>query len=219
MKEFEQRFDYEDDDLSSYTKISNKSLVDSIVPLNDSYIRDILNDDDSSLSSQSIVSINSDQNCNSLSVVKDPTSNTINLASSQEDNNEHENESISDILHIPDGFDSIYYSSENDKVKKKQLFEFDGYLTDSLLEEMSTYYPKPEDMSTDPATNDVMMDKEQFPLNFSKMYPKGRVFLNQIQLRESISECFNHWNLLSKSNGKSVRCSYSFTPGKKDYFR
>ena len=80
---------------------------------------------------------------------------------------------------------------------------------------MSNYYPKAGDVTTETTTNDIKMDKHKFSLNFSKMFPKGRVFLNSIQLRVSVTEFFKHWNLLSKSNGKSVRCSYSFTPAKK----
>ena len=47
------------------------------------------------------------------------------------------------------------------------------------------------------------------------MFPRGRIFLNYIQLREAISEFFKHWNLLSKTNGKNIRCSYSYTPATK----
>ena len=44
------------------------------------------------------------------------------------------------------------------------------------------------------------------------MFPPGRIFLNCLQLREAVSEFFKHWNLLSNSNSKNIRCSYSFTP-------
>ena len=33
-----------------------------------------------------------------------------------------------------------------------------------------------------------------------------------MQLRQTVSEFFKHWNLLSKCNSKNIRCSYSFTP-------
>ena len=80
---------------------------------------------------------------------------------------------------------------------------------------MSKFYPTAVDMTKETATNDITMDKNKFSHNFTRMFPKGRVFLNFIQLREAVGEFFKHWNLLSKSNGKSVRCSYSFTPATK----
>ena len=36
-----------------------------------------------------------------------------------------------------------------------------------------------------------------------------------MQLRQAVAEFFKHWNLLCKSNGKSLRCSYSHTPASK----
>ena len=80
---------------------------------------------------------------------------------------------------------------------------------------MSLYYPKKDDYSTDALSNDIIMDKDKFTQNFNHMFPEGRVFLNMKQLRIAVKEFFQHWNLLSKSNGKSIRCSYSFTPGTK----
>ena len=61
----------------------------------------------------------------------------------------------------------------------------------------------------------MFMNKEQFSSNFRKMFPKDRLFINIIQLRQTIQLFFKHWNLLCKNNGKNIRCSYSHTPGKK----
>ena len=47
------------------------------------------------------------------------------------------------------------------------------------------------------------------------MFPEGRIFINYMQLRKAVEEFFKHWNLLSKSTGKSIRCSFSHTPGAK----
>ena len=123
--------------------------------------------------------------------------------------------SISNVLHIPDGFSEIYYNSDADNEKVKKLNQFKFYVTDSLLEEMSKLYPKSGDFISDDLSNDVVMDKNKFSSNFTKMFPKDRIFINYLQLRQAVSEFFKHWNLLCKSNGKSLRCSYSHTPAKK----
>ena len=98
----------------------------------------------------------------------------------------------------------------------KELKKFDGYLTDALIEEISNFYPKKDDFTFDPLTNDIIMAKDKFSHNFGKVFPVGRIFLNYIQLREAISIFFKHWNLLSKSNGKNIRCSFSHTTATKN---
>ena len=80
---------------------------------------------------------------------------------------------------------------------------------------MSQYYPKPYDIIKDPLTNDVVMNKESFSDNFRNMFPQGRQFLNHIQLREAVKIFFKHWNLLSKTSSKEIRCSFSHSPAKK----
>ena len=53
---------------------------------------------------------------------------------------------------------------------------------------MSKFYPTAVDMTKETATNDITMDKNKFSHNFTRMFPKGRVFLNFIQLREAVGE-------------------------------
>ena len=45
------------------------------------------------------------------------------------------------------------------------------------------------------STNDIVMDKNAFSLNFNKMFPEERIFLNYLQLRQAVSEFFRHWNV------------------------
>ena len=97
--------------------------------------------------------------------------------------------------------------------KKAKLYEFEGYVTDSLKKEMQQYYPKADAIRRDADTNDIHMDKKSFQVNFVKMFPEGRIFLNLMQLRLAVKEFFKHWNLLSKASSKFIRCSYSHTPG------
>ena len=123
--------------------------------------------------------------------------------------------SKSNQLHIPDGYMELYHSLESDAIKCKKLKEFKFYMTDSLKEEMSLYYPKSNHVTRDSLTNDVIMDKNQFSSNFIKMFPKNRIFLNYLQLRLAVTAFLKHWNLLCKSTRKSFRCSYSHTPAKK----
>ena len=75
-------------------------------------------------------------------------------------------------LHIPEFYNSILYSnqSDNEKVKMFRNKE-EEWVTPSLEEEMSQYYPKACDMKRDQLTNDVIMNKEQFSLNFRQMFP------------------------------------------------
>ena len=117
-------------------------------------------------------------------------------------------------LHIPDFYHVMYHSNESDETKEK-LFKAQEWVTDSLEEEMSHYYPLKVDMRRDSLTNDVSMNKESFALNFNKMFPQDRVFLNNIQLRDAVKLFFNHWNLVCKGNSKTLRCSYSHIPAKK----
>ena len=118
-------------------------------------------------------------------------------------------------LHIPDGFTALYHSNRSDDEKEVELKKFDNYVTDSLIEEMSQYYPARDDISRDPTTNDIIMNKESFSIKFQSMFPEGRIFINFLQLRKACIEFFKHWNLLVKATGKSIRCSYSHTPNKK----
>ena len=113
-------------------------------------------------------------------------------------------------LHIPDDFTALYHSNRSDAEKEIDLKNFDKYVTDSLIEEMSQYvtdsliekmsqyYPTQDDISRDPTTNDIVMNKETFSIKFQTMFPEGRIFLNYLQLRKACQEFFKHWNLLSK---------------------
>ena len=93
-------------------------------------------------------------------------------------------------LHIPDGFTALYHSNKSDAEKELDLKNFDGYVTDSLKEEMSQYYPTQDDISRDQSTNDIIMNKESFALKFKTMFPEGRIFLNYLQLRKACQEFF-----------------------------
>ena len=208
------KFDYVDESSEGSNNIKQSSIR-SIVEIIDSPLTNDKMDDDSSLSSHSSddSKLHCVNNCDTLNEC--PAITNTDVLQSTEDNASNVIVSICNTLHIPDNFNSIYYSSDDDNVKEKKLFEFDGYLTDSLIDEMSNYYPKAEDYTTDPLTNDIKMNKQKFESNFSKFFPKGRIFINMKQLKAAVKEFFKHWNLLSKCNGKSIRCSYSYTPAKK----
>ena len=47
------------------------------------------------------------------------------------------------------------------------------------------------------------------------MFPKGRIFVNYLQLKQAIDLFFKNWKLVAKSTSKSIRCYYSHTPNKK----
>ena len=193
--------DYDRDLANSNT--SNKSLIGSVIHSNKSCDNDDVEQDCLSLSSMSSdsrsVLVNSPPKRND--VVTAITGNNISVP--VQHNIINLGTFTSDQIYIPDGFSTIYYSSETDKVKVKELNKFDAYLTDNLREEMSKLYPKSKDITHDTLTNDIIMDKNQFSTNFSKMFHKGRIFLNYLQLREAVKEFFKHWNVLSKSNGKT----------------
>ena len=203
------------DESSNKSELSRKSIVGSIVQLKELSSNDNITHDDDSLSSESSHGVNESVNSNHQSVTELTAMNANNGSPLNKSNPYNKIISISNQLHIPDGFSILYYSSDSDAVKVKQLNEFNGYITDQLQEEMSKFYPKCEDVITDQSTNDITMNKQTFSHNFSQIFRKGRIFLNYVQLREAVSEFFKHWNLLSKTNGKNIRCSYSFTPGRK----
>ena len=111
-------------------------------------------------------------------------------------------------LHIPDFYHAMYHSNNND-CEKEQLLKSQNWVTNSLLEEMSEYYPKQGDIIKDPLTNDQSYNKASFAINFNKMFPQDRIFLNYLQLREAVKVFFKHWNLVSKGISSTLRCSYS----------
>ena len=197
------------------SKLSQQSLFDFFTNQNKNEENDVINIDSSSMSSDSSGDKKpaaKDTNDGSAQPLLHITNNPY---PNQEDNRNMEIISVAHELHIPDNFNSLYYSSIPEKEKEEELNKFPDYLTDSLIQEMSQYYPTSEDMKKDPLTNDVVMDKTKFELNFNKIFPLGRLFLNYVQLREAVKEFFEHWNLVSKANGKKIRCSYSHTPAKK----
>ena len=223
LKAKESRYEYLSDtnqNNSLKSNLSEQSLVDYFDKKND--FDKPFDLDDSSLSScgtndNEVVVLSDKSQCeNETSKVNDitnKTNKTITLF--EENNNGNMIVSISKTLHIPDGFNELYYNSDSDEVKSEKLKRFDDYLTDSLKEELSKYYPQSDSIRRDPLTNDIFMDKEKFSSNFSKMFPKERVFINIVQLRQAVQLFFKHWNLLCKNNGKNIRCSYSHTPGTK----
>ena len=87
--------------------------------------------------------------------------------------------------HISNFYHAIYHSDEPDDVKLEKLKE-QNWVTDSLLEEMSHYYPTKEDVGRDPLSNDISMNKDSFSMNFQKMFPAERVFINYMQLRSVV---------------------------------
>ena len=117
-------------------------------------------------------------------------------------------------LHIYEFYYQMYYSNESDDIKKIKLMN-ENWVTPSLEKEMRQYYPKSSDITRDPSTNDVYMGNNSISRKFRKMFPKGRQFLNYIQLNQTIQIFFKHWNLLSKGNSKAIFCSYSHIPAQK----
>ena len=61
--------------------------------------------------------------------------------------------------HVPDFYYCIYYSNDSDDVKLEKLKQ-QNWITDSLLEEMSRYYPTKEDVIRDPLTIDISINKD-----------------------------------------------------------
>ena len=68
-------------------------------------------------------------------------------------------------------------------MKIKLLHEFTDYLTDPLKEEMSKFYPKPEDVHTDYSTNDMVMNEHKFSHNFIQLFPQVGIFLNNFTVK------------------------------------
>ena len=204
------------DDNSFKSALSNQSLVDFFDPSQNNVgnVSPIVVDD-ASLSS----SANSLKSTNSLLEGKSSSNEVATETNSQPATSANYAAthlvSKSYQLYIPDGFTELYHSSLSDEAKIGKLKQFEHYLTDSLLDEMGHYYPKSDNVKKDSLTNDISMDKLAFSSNFEKMFPKNRVFVNYLQLREAITEFMKHWNLLCKSSGKSFRCHYSHTPAKK----
>ena len=99
--------------------------------------------------------------------------------------------------HVPEFYYGLYYSDDSDDAKVLKLKE-QNWITDSLLEEMSHYYPKKEDVTRDPLTNDISMSKDSFSINFRKMFPPERIFINYIQLREAVKNIFQAIELVIK---------------------
>ena len=187
----------------SYSNLneSKNSVQGSVICLDFSNSLDDSNEDSASLSS-----ISSDEEQTSININQPSLPSPCNVIATVP---------VSNVLHIPDGFSSIYYSSEAETAKVVKLKRFSGYLTDTLIEGMSRYYPSSGDVTRDPYTNDMVMSKATFVLNFNKFFHKGRIFINVLQLRQAVKEFFKHWNLVSKSNGNRIRCSYSHTPAVK----
>ena len=215
IKDSKYKYLYEScDDNSFKSAVSNESLIDVFSPTDECEKKV---DDDDSIHSSSIVSVKDGGTLipasDTLANVQPTDVDLVDLSATDGTNNTIV--SKSNQLHIPDGFMDLYYSSESDNTKCKKLKDFKGYMTDSLKEEMSLYYPKSDHVTRDSLTNDVIMDKTQFSTSFTKMFPKNRIFLNYLQLRLAVTEFLKHWNLLCKSTRKSFRCSYSHTPAKK----
>ena len=146
------------DDNSFKSAVSNQSLVDFFSPTDECEKK--VDDDDDSIHSSSIVSVKDSGTLVPASVtlpnVKPTAVNVVDLSATDITNNTII--SKSNELHIPDGFMDLYYSSESDDIKYIKLKDFKFYITDSLKEEMSLYYPKSTHVTRDNLTNDVIMD-------------------------------------------------------------
>ena len=93
--------------------------------------------------------------------------------------------------HVPDFYYAIYHGDDPDDVKVEKLRK-QNWVTDSLHDEMSRYYSKKEDVTRNHLTNDIFMNKDYFSLNFRKMFPAKRVFMNHIQLKQAVKIFFQH---------------------------
>ena len=134
----------------------------------------MLPDSDSDDSEKVNISDNSSVSSKELSTnscVILPTNNAVNttvpadstVSPGQTDNNTLEHGRLK--CHVPDFYHSISNSNDSDDVKV-DTFKKVNWVTDSLLEEMSRYYPTKDDVIKDPFTNDISMNKDSFSLNF-----------------------------------------------------
>ena len=99
--------------------------------------------------------------------------------------------STSNTLHIPDKYSAIYYSNESDKEKVVKLTALqDDYVTPSLIEEMTQYFPKQSDITKDHLTNSIIMDRESFSGNFRKMFKNWvYVVLSRVRTLDGLFLC------------------------------
>ena len=108
------------------------------------------------------------------------------------------------ICHVPHFYNDMMRNNVKDEVLKEHFLKRKDWIPDALREEIISYCPKSDAISIDDYSQDIMMDKQKFAENCSKLFPLHRTFINYKQLQDVAELFFKHWNISMKVNKKAI---------------
>ena len=79
------------------------------------------------------------------------------------------------------------------------------WLTDNIVNEIDEYLPTANDIDD---KNNNQRCNARFSVNFSKLFPVGRLFLNKIQLKQSLQKFCEAWAVKITTDGQTFWCFY-----------
>ena len=112
------------------------------------------------------------------------------------------------ICHIPKEWNGIIESDSPIDVKTAQLENLQ-WLTTSLREELSQYYPTKDDVTCDNINHDNIMHQTPFVKKCNAFFGLHREFMNRKQLQEVTEDFCNNWNIQVHQQSRSCTCAYS----------
>ena len=112
------------------------------------------------------------------------------------------------ILHVPHFYNEWLQLDLSDKEMDRRICQA-NWLTDSLKEEMSEYFPTEDDVSSDVINHDNVMNKTPFETKCMSFFGFHRVFMNRVQIQQAVEYFCSKWNIKTHKNSACITCSYS----------
>ena len=110
-------------------------------------------------------------------------------------------------IFVPDWYLNTIVSNDLPEVTGKLMRKM-CWITQDLHNELESYYPVADEIQIDRVTGICKRDLEAFETKCTLMFPKGRIFMSEVQLDQAAKYFLDGWNVKKIHNSKKIQCYY-----------
>ena len=110
------------------------------------------------------------------------------------------------VCHVPAFYNDVIAGNNTPELVSN--LKENSWLTPSLKEELSNYYPSEEDVTDDHINHDNIMAKTPFQKKCEDFFGYHREFMNRKQIQEAIDDLCSSWNIVTHKGSCAMTCAY-----------
>ena len=110
------------------------------------------------------------------------------------------------VCHVPAFYNDVIAGNNTSELVSN--LKENSWLTPSLKEELSNYYPSEENVTDDHINHDNIMAKTPFQKKCEDFFGYHREFMNRKQIHEAIDNLCSNWNIVTHKGSCAMTCAY-----------